>query len=92
MADQYDNNLRGVLFHNDKGDNQNRPDMTGNVEIDGTKYRVACWNKTSKNGNSFMSMSLSLADENTQSGQTNYAAQAQAQAPAQAAVDDGIPF
>jgi len=92
MADQqYDNNLRGVLFHNDKGDNQNRPDMTGNCEIDGTKYRIACWNKTSKNGNQFLSLSLSLDDGNTKSGQTSYASQAPA-SPATKAVDDDIPF
>jgi len=92
MADQqYDNNLRGVLFFNDKGDNPQRPDMTGNVEIDGTKYRIACWNKTSKSGNAFMSLSLSLDDGNTKSGQTNYAAQAPA-SPATQAMDDGIPF
>lgn len=89
MAD-YDNNLRGVLFPQDKGDNKNRPDFTGNCEIDGTKYRIAAWNKTSKNGNHFLSLSLSLSDENTQSAQTNYASQAPAQQTQ--AVDDGIPF
>lgn len=96
MADQYDNNLRGVLFHNDKGDNANRPDMTGNCEIDGTKYRIAAWNKLSKNGNQFLSISLSLDDGNTNSAQTGYASQAPSQPaqpaqPAQA-VDDEIPF
>ena len=39
MAD-YDNNLRGVLFVNDKGDNPNRPDMTGSCEIDGVEYKI----------------------------------------------------
>ena len=96
MADQYDNNLRGVLFHNDKGSNANRPDMTGNCEIDGTKYRIAAWNKLSKNGNQFLSISLSLDDGNTNSAQTGYASQAPSQPaqpaqPAQA-VDDEIPF
>ena len=28
---EYDNNLRGVLFPNDKGDNPKRPDMTGSL-------------------------------------------------------------
>ena len=92
MADQqYDNNLRGVLYHNDKGDNPNRPDMTGNCEIDGTKYRMAAWNKVSKAGNPFLSISLSIPDENTKSGQTSYASQAPA-SPATQAMDDGIPF
>lgn len=93
MADQYDNNLRGVLFHNDKGDNANRPDMTGNCEIDGTKYRIAAWNKISKTGNQFLSISLSLDDGNTKSGQTAYAAQKPPVPPQpQQALDDDIPF
>ena len=96
MAEQYDNNLRGVLFHNDKkGDNANRPDMTGDCEVDGTKYRLAAWNRVSKAGNNYLSISLSVDDGNTKSGQTSYAAQAPAQ-PAQpvqqATLDDDIPF
>lgn len=91
MAEQYDNNLRGVLFHNDKGDNPKRPDMTGNVEIDGTKYKISAWNRQSKNGNLFLSLALQVADENTQSAQTSYAAQATAQ-PINGALDDEIPF
>lgn len=91
MAEQFDNNLRGVLFPNDKGDNPKRPDMTGNVEIDGTKYKISAWNRQSKNGNHFLSMALQVADENTQSAQTSYAAQAPAQ-PMNGALDDDLPF
>lgn len=54
MAD-YDNNMRGVLFPNDKGDNPKRPDMKGSLEIDGTKYFVSAWNKTSQKGQDFIS-------------------------------------
>lgn len=54
MAD-YDNNMRGVLFPNDKGDNPKRPDMTGSLEIEGTKYRVSAWQKTSQKGTDFLS-------------------------------------
>lgn len=61
MAD-YDNNMRGVLFPNDKGDNPKRPDMTGNLEIDGVKYRVSAWEKTSQRGNQFLSFVVSEDD------------------------------
>jgi len=54
MAD-YDNNMRGVLFPNDKGDNPKRPDMTGSLEIEGIKYRVSAWQKTSQKGTDFLS-------------------------------------
>ena len=51
----YDNNMRGVLFPNDKGDNPKRPDMKGSLEIQGTKYFVSAWNKTSQKGQDFIS-------------------------------------
>jgi hypothetical protein len=66
MAD-YDNNMRGVLFHNDKGDNPKRPDMTGSLEIDGTKYRVSAWQKTSQKGTDFLSFVVE-EDDGTRRG------------------------
>lgn len=61
MAD-YDNNMRGVLFPNDKGDNPKRPDMKGSLEIDGTKYFVSAWNKTSQKGQDFISFVIEEDD------------------------------
>jgi len=86
MAD-YDNNLRGVLFMNDKGDNPNRPDMTGSCEIDGVEYKISAWNKTSAKGTNFMSLSLQLKD-----AKPNGAAKPQPQAQQQVALDDDVPF
>lgn len=86
MAD-YDNNLRGVLFMNDKGDNPNRPDMTGSCEIDGVEYKISAWNKTSAKGTNFMSLSLQLKDS-----KPNGAAKPQPQAQQQVALDDDVPF
>lgn len=83
MAD-YDNNMRGVLFKNDKGDNPNRPDMTGNLEINGTKYRVSAWNKTSSKGTEFLSFSVQEDD-----GSRKPAAQPQ---QSDGGMDDSIPF
>ena len=86
MAD-YDNNLRGVLFPNDKGDNPKRPDMTGSLEIDGTKYRVSAWNKTSQKGTDFLSFVIEEDDG------TRKVAPVQAQAlQSNGGMDDQIPF
>jgi uncharacterized protein (DUF736 family) len=63
MSQQYDNELRGVLFENDKGDNPNRPDFTGEATVNGQKYRMASWRKTSKNGKNFLSISLEAEGE-----------------------------
>ena len=30
---EYDNNLSGVLFKNDKGDNEKRPDYKGSLNV-----------------------------------------------------------
>lgn len=87
MAD-YDNNMRGVLFVNDKGDNPNgnRPDYKGNCEIDGKKYLISSWKKTSQKGVTFLSMSLELDDGSRQQ------AQPQQQQSSQVDLDDSIPF
>ena len=82
---EYDNNLRGVLFMNDKGDNPNRPDMFGSCEIDGVEYRISAWNKTSAKGSQFMSLSLQLKD-----AQPNGAAKPAPQQ--QVTLDDDVPF
>ena len=82
---EYDNNLRGVLFMNDKGDKPSRPDMTGSCEIDGVEYKISAWNKTSAKGTNFMSLSLQLKD-----AQPNGAAKPQPQQ--QVTLDDDVPF
>ena len=85
MAD-YDNNMRGVLFPNDKGDNPKRPDMKGSLEIDGTKYFVSAWNKTSQKGQDFISFVVEEDD-----GVRKNAAPASNGATSQS-LSDEIPF
>ena len=91
MAD-YDNNMRGVLFNNDKGDNPKRPDYTGNCEIDGTKYRLSAWIKQSQKGTSFLSLSLSLDEGKPQSNGGHAMSGAPAPAQQRPALDDEVPF
>lgn len=80
---QYDNELRGVLFGNDKQGNQNRPDYTGEATINGQKYRMAAWTKTSKAGKDFLSVSFEV-DDGTRKAPVNNGAGQQ--------MDDSIPF
>jgi cytochrome c1 len=59
MAD-YDNKNRFALFKNDKGDNPNRPDYTGQVTLpDGTEMRMSAWVREAKSGIKYLSGSLS---------------------------------
>lgn len=43
MSNQYDNELRGVLFKNDKKGNDKAPEYKGKCEINGVEYQIAAW-------------------------------------------------
>ena len=56
MVKQYDNNMTGVLFKNDKG-NDKRPDYRGSAVIDNVDLNISAWIKRSqKTGDAFMSL------------------------------------
>ena len=66
MAEQYDNSNSFALFKNDKGDNEARPDYTGNVTLpDGKEMRMAAWVRESKSGLKFLSGRLSEPQDNS---------------------------
>lgn len=58
----YDNTNRGVLFPNDKKGNEKRPDLTGDLNVDGVEYKLSAWKKSSKAGNNFLSISVQLKE------------------------------
>lgn len=63
---EYDNNMRGVLFKNDRGRGENSPPYTGNCEIDGVEYWVSAWVKESNKGQKFFSLAFRAKDEKPQ--------------------------
>jgi len=56
---EYDNTNSGVLFVNDRKETDKQPDYTGRLNVEGKTYDLACWNKTSKRGNAFLSVKIS---------------------------------
>lgn len=70
---KFDDTNRGVLFTNDKGDNENRPDYTGNLAINpddfqaGTdglvRIRLAAWMKESPKVGAYLSISASAPQD-----------------------------
>ena len=52
------NDMTGVLFTVNEKKSDKHPDLTGRVEIGGVKYSLSGWNKTSANGNAYVSLSL----------------------------------
>lgn len=63
MAD-FDNELRGVIFPNDKRSSDKSPNATGHVQVKGVVYRLAGWTKTSNaTGKRFMPIKLTPPDD-----------------------------
>jgi uncharacterized protein (DUF736 family) len=54
-----DHKNKGVLFTNDKGDNEKRPGYKGRGNWKGQEFEVAAWNRTSKDGKPYLSLSFS---------------------------------
>ena len=66
MSD-YDNTNSGALFKNNtKEEGDNRPDMTGVVDVEGKEYRVSAWSTTSKNGMKYLSLKVSEKQDGQQ--------------------------
>lgn len=68
MMAEYDNTNSGALFENDKRKTNNHPHLRGSCTIktpDGEilEYWVSAWQKTSKKGDDFFSLSFQLKDE-----------------------------
>lgn len=57
----------GVLFRNDKKENDRAPDYKGNVMVDGNEYWLSAWIKEGKTGK-FMGLALSPRDAQPPAG------------------------
>ena len=63
MSEKYDNELRGVLFKNNRRVKDTQPEYTGNVQVGGQEYWLSAWVKTSQDGSKFFSLALTAKDE-----------------------------
>ena len=56
---KFDDTNRGALFKNDyKEQGDNKPDLTGKLNVEGKSYRIAAWEKTSDAGKNYLSLQL----------------------------------
>ena len=85
---QYDNEMRGVLFRNKDRDKETQPHAKGSCQIAGVEYWVSAWTQTSKNGERYQSLSYQRKDEVHAKG----VAQAKAAMAPDNPMDDDIPF
>ena len=66
MSD-YDNTDRGAMFPNKyKEDGDKRPDHTGNLDVGGKEFKIAAWQSTSKAGNSYLSIKITIEPDKDQ--------------------------
>lgn len=60
----YDNTNTGIIKRNDKGDNPQRPDYKGSLDVDGKQYWVAGWvRKRKDDGTPFLSIKIEAKEQ-----------------------------
>ena len=73
----------GVLFSNDKKDNERAPHYKGNITVDGKDYWLSAWVKEGKSGK-FMGLAVSPKEE--------YKPKTSERSKATGFDDDSLPF
>lgn len=83
----YDNNLRGALFKNDKKrEGKKDPDYKGQCEVNGEEFWLSAWLQKSKAGDTYMSLRLNPKEDQ---GAQKRIEKMPAETPA---LNDDIPF
>ena len=81
-------NNQGSMFVNDKDGKETRPDWRGSITVDGKEYWCSAWNKATRDGKKWLSLSVQPKTAQEHKG-------APANPPAQKAdpgFDDDLPF
>ena len=93
---QYDNRNKGIVSKNDRKSQDNHPDITGSINVDGVEYFLDGWMKKRKDdGRPFYSLSVKRKDkqpEPQRGGDYGAAKGGQHSAPARDELSDEIPF
>ena len=69
MENRKDNS--GVLFKNDKKEQEKHPDYKGSIMVDGQEYWLSAWIKEGKTGK-FMGLAVSPKDAQPPAGKVPY--------------------
>lgn len=56
-----DKDNSGIVFFNDS-DNENAPELSGQIKVDGVQYRIAMWRNEGKKGSEFYGVMLQEVD------------------------------
>jgi uncharacterized protein (DUF736 family) len=55
---EYDNTNTGALFFEQDPETERHPNYKGTINVDGKEYWLSAWDKVSKNGKNFISLSI----------------------------------
>lgn len=88
----YDNNMKGVLFKNDKRETDRHPDYKGSAEVNGVECWLSAWIKTSAKGEKYMSLQFEVKDAPQQQVTSTGTPPVPTPAPRSGLADDDIPF
>ena len=69
---QFDDNNRGAIFKNDNKVKDSDRDYSGSIEIEGRKYWLSGWIKTSKAGQKYLSLSVKPKEEKTSTSTASF--------------------
>lgn len=86
----YDNEKRIVLFPKDTT-SEKQPTLTGTLSVDGVQYKVALWDKSTKNGTRFYSGKITV-DTYNRPIDDNVSQPVKVRPKPKAADEDEIPF
>lgn len=89
----YDNEKKFVLFKNDKGENEMRPDYRGTFTLEGEEWEIAGWIKTSKkDGTKFIGGVIKLKVEKKTYQKAAAEANPEPARRAEESFDEDVPF
>lgn len=87
MTEYQQQDGNGILFKNERKQQDNSPDYSGTVTVDGKQRRIAGWIKTGQSGKRFMSLAVSELKQQERPAQPSNVAPG-----VEPFEDDSIPF
>lgn len=84
--------MTGSAFLNQRKDRPTSADLTGTIKIEGKEYWLNVWNKSDKNGNGFISLSVRPRQPRAEPDTGSRAGEKPRRTTAQELLDDDIPF
>jgi hypothetical protein len=87
---QYDNTNRGTIGRNKRKEQDNHPDLSGQINVEGKEYWLSGWKKQGREGDTFYSLSVKPKEVQQTLPGVSQGGRTPGKAPID--LDDEIPF